>query len=107
MAQATKSRDAASAEAVRILDRAKTEASAVVSNAHAEAEHLRATATTEVERETRSLRAEVEDLERKREGILAQMGQLRDIVATFAPSTAAEVDDEADRARGGRGSDRG
>ncbi|MGH3459209.1 DivIVA domain-containing protein [Aeromicrobium sp.] len=90
MSQATKSRDSASAEAARIVDSAKTEASAIVSNAHAEADHLRATATTSVERETRNLRAEVEDLERKREGILSQMGQLRDIVASFAPSTVLE-----------------
>jgi cell division septum initiation protein DivIVA len=95
MAQATKSRDAASGEAARIVDSAKTEVSAIISKAHAEADHLRATATTEVERETRSLRAEVEDLERKREGILAQMGQLRDIVATFAPNTAAKPEDKA------------
>ena len=55
------------------------EAAALVANAKAEADHLRASATTDVERETRSLRTEVEDLQRRREGILAQMGQLRDI----------------------------
>ena len=35
-------------------------------------------------------------VERKREGILAQMGQLRDIVATFAPSAVTKDDDDAD-----------
>ncbi|NRQ50095.1 hypothetical protein [Aeromicrobium stalagmiti] len=91
MAQATKARDAASADAARLLDNAKTEASQLVSGANAEAQKIRATATTEAERQTRSLRAEVEELQRKRDGIMAQMGQLRDIVATFAPGAVADA----------------
>ena len=85
MAQAAKARDAASAEASRLLDNAKNDASQQVSSANAEAQKIRATATTDAERQTRALRSEVEELQRKRDGIMAQMGQLRDIVSTFAP----------------------
>jgi hypothetical protein len=91
MAQAAKARDAASAEAARLLENAKTEASQQVSSANAEAQKIRATATTDAERQTRSLRAEVEELQRKRDGIMAQMGQLRDIVSTFAPDAKVEA----------------
>lgn len=90
MAQATKAREAATAEAARLLDNAKTEAQQLLSGATAEAQKIRVTATTDVERQTRVLRAEVEELQRRREGIMAQMGQLRDIVSTFAPNAAAE-----------------
>ena len=94
MTQATKAREVAAAEAARLLEGAKAEASTLVSGAGAEAQHIRVSATTDVERQTRVLRSEVEELERKREGIMLQMGQLRDIVSTFAPSTsAAESDD--------------
>ena len=87
MEQAAKARDAASAEAARLLDSAKAEASQLVSGASSEAQHIRVSATTDAERQTRVLRAEVEELQRKRDGIMAQMGQLRDIVSTFAPTT--------------------
>ncbi len=93
MAQAAKARDAASAEASRLLDNAKTDASQQVSSANAEAQKIRATATTDAERQTRSLRSEVEELQRKRDGIMAQMGQLRDIVSTFAPDV--KIDEPA------------
>lgn len=89
LTQANAAREKATAENAGLLDSARKEGAALVANAKAEADHLRASATTEVERETRALRAEVEDLERKREGILSQMGQLRDIVATFAPTGPA------------------
>lgn len=90
MAQAAKARDAASAEAARLLDNAKAEATQLVSSASAEAQHIRVSATTDAERQTRVLRAEVEELQRKRDGIMAQMGQLRDIVSTFAPTTTKD-----------------
>jgi cell division septum initiation protein DivIVA len=100
MAQAAKARDAASAEAARLLDNAKAEASQLVSGASAEAQHIRVSATTDAERQTRVLRAEVEELQRKRDGIMAQMGQLRDIVSTFAPSAVAEPETPAKTAPG-------
>jgi len=97
MAQAAKARDAASADAAGLLDNARTESSQLVSGANAEAQKIRATATTEAERQTRSLRAEVEELQRKRDGIMAQMGQLRDIVSTFAPDV--KIDEPAKEAK--------
>ncbi|AXT85551.1 hypothetical protein C6I20_10345 [Aeromicrobium sp. A1-2] len=102
MAQAAKARDAASAEAARLLDNAKGEASQLVTSAQAQAQHIHVTATTDAERQTRVLRAEVDDLQRKREGIMAQMGQLRDIVSTFAPTTEdlpAKDTDKAESAK--------
>ncbi|MCW2830886.1 MAG: hypothetical protein JWP31_1578 [Aeromicrobium sp.] len=96
MAQAAKARDAATAEATRLLDNARTEAARLVSSAGAEAQKIRVTATTEAERQTRVLRAEVEELQRRRDGIMAQMGQLRDIVSSFAPSAAQDVVDQDD-----------
>ena len=66
----------------------------LIASAKADAEHIRANATTDVKRQTRSLRAEVEDLQRKREGIMAQMGQLRDIVTSFAGGDSATGDKE-------------
>jgi hypothetical protein len=91
MAQAAKARDAASVDAARLLDNARTEAAQLVSSANAQAQKTRATATTDAERQTRVLRAEVEELQRKRDGIMAQMGQLRDIVSTFAPDVKIET----------------
>lgn len=91
MAQANKTREAAGVDSAKLLDNAKTEAAQHVSSANAEAQKIRATATTDAERQTRSLRAEVEELQRKRDGIMAQMGQLRDIVATFAPDAKIEA----------------
>lgn len=96
MAQAVKARESATAEAARLLDNAKTEAQQLVSGATAEAQKIRVTATTDVERQTRLLRAEVEELQRRREGIMAQMGQLRDIVSTFAPTAAPEAVETAE-----------
>lgn len=96
MAQATKARGAAATEATRLLDNAKLEAQQLLSGATAEAQKIRVSATTDVERQTRVLRAEVEDLQRRREGIMAQMGQLRDIVSSFAPTVAAESAEAAD-----------
>ncbi|MEJ7635139.1 hypothetical protein [Aeromicrobium sp.] len=97
MAQAVKARDAANADAARLLDNAKTEATQLVSGASAEAQHIRVSATTDAERQTRVLRAEVEELQRKREGIMAQMGQLRDIVSTFAPTAVQDVPPAEDK----------
>jgi cell division protein FtsL len=100
MAQASKARDVATAEATRLLEAARIEATQLVTSSNAEAEKIRAIATTDAERRTRSLRAEVEELQRKRDGIMAQMGQLRDIVSTFAPEArieqapAAEIEDD-------------
>lgn len=91
MAQAAKARDAASDEATRMLGSAKNDANALMTGAQADAEHLRASATTDSERQTRMLRSEVEDLQRKRDGIMSQMGQLRDIVSTFAPEAVQAV----------------
>jgi cell division septum initiation protein DivIVA len=98
MAQAAKARDAASAEAARLLENAKGQAAQLVSGAGAEAQHIKVSATTDAERQTRLLRVEVEELQRKRDGIMTQMGQLRDIVATFAPTAIAEAESGADEA---------
>jgi len=88
LAQAAQARENADADAAKLLENAKREADSLISGAKAEAEHIRASAVTETERHTRMLRAEVEDLQRKRDGIMSQMGQLRDIVSTFAPEAA-------------------
>ncbi|MET0766968.1 MAG: hypothetical protein ABWY50_04930, partial [Aeromicrobium sp.] len=96
MAQAAKARDAASADTTRLLENAKTEAAQLISSAGAEAQKIRTTATTDSDRQTRVLRAEVEELQRRRDGIMAQMGQLRDIVSSFAPDAAAADKTAAD-----------
>lgn len=99
MAQATKARDAASVDTTRLLENAKTEAAQILTGANAEAQKIRVEASAQAERQTRLLRSEVEELQRRREGIMAQMGQLRDIVSTFAPTVAepaaADDDEEA------------
>lgn len=91
MAQASKARDAATADAARLLDNARTEAAQLVASATAEAEKIRVTTTTDAERETRALRSQVEELQRRRQGIMAQMGQLRDIVSSFAQDAANSI----------------
>ncbi|MBC7596121.1 MAG: hypothetical protein H7288_19720 [Kineosporiaceae bacterium] len=100
LSQANKNRESAGAESAGLLDKAKKEVTTLIASAKADADHIRASAATDVERQTRLLRAEVEDLQRKREGIMAQMGQLRDIVTSFAggDSTPADKPHEEDRA---------
>lgn len=97
MAQAAAARETAGADAARLLENAKTESAQLVASASAEAQKIRTTATTDAERQTRVLRAEVEELQRRREGIMAQMGQLRDIVSTFAPDVKIEAPAAADQ----------
>ena len=82
-----------SADAARILAEAQSQAEAIVAQAKSESEHIRATAATDLERQTRSLRGEVQDLQERRAAILAQLGQIRDIVGGVA-SDSEELDDE-------------
>src|SRR5665811_2637067 len=91
-------RDSAGTEAATTLKNAKRESERLLTSARNDAEQIRANAASNIERQERKLRAEVDELQRKRDGIMAQMGQLRDIVASFAPAEAKVVEEKAEKA---------
>ena len=80
------------------MQNAKRESERLLTSARNDAEQIRANAASNIERQERKLRAEVDELQRKRDGIMAQMGQLRDIVASFAPAEAKVVEEKAEKA---------
>jgi len=100
IAQATSARESASADAARMLEDAETHAKSILAQVKAEADLHRATAAKDLEHQTRSLRTELADLQERRAAILAQLGQIRDIVGGFAGGNAddpaANIDEVID-----------
>lgn len=102
--QAAAAREAAAVDVAKALEDAKSQAEAIVAQAKSEADHVRATASSDLERQTRTLRGEVEDLQERRAAILAQLGQIRDIVGGVAsdpvrePEVVEEAEDDEDDA---------
>jgi hypothetical protein len=95
MNQATAARESAGDEAARIIEGSRAEAASIVAAARADADNVAAAAATDLERQTRRLRNEVEDLQARRESILVQMGQIRDIVAGIAPADVVAAEEAA------------
>ena len=56
----------------------------MLSTANAEAEELRAAGHADHERRLSDLKLEVDQLSKRRDGIAAQLGALRDVVSGFA-----------------------
>jgi cell division septum initiation protein DivIVA len=91
MAQAASARESASTDAARMIEEAETHAKSILAQVRAEADLHRTTAAKDLERQTRSLRTELADLQERRAAILAQLGQIRDIVGGFAVGETNEV----------------
>ena len=93
-ASATQYREQSQAEADALLQRARREAEQIVSSAQKQAESISSTGTAEAERELAAVRAEVERLQKRRDGITAQLSSLADIVSGFGsdePEAAADA----------------
>ncbi|MEP6469313.1 MAG: hypothetical protein ABJC24_06035 [Chloroflexota bacterium] len=92
MATATRHREQANTESEKVLTRSRREAEQIVIAARRQAEQIVNNATADAQRRNFSAHTEVETLRKQRDGIVAQLAQLRDLVATFTPG-----DDEAGR----------
>jgi len=62
----------------------------MVAGAKKEATSVRSSGHAEAERELATIRAEVDRLSRRRDGIIAQLGALKDVVAGFGQDEATE-----------------
>ncbi|HEX2175179.1 MAG TPA: hypothetical protein VHG70_04655, partial [Nocardioidaceae bacterium] len=82
--QVARQREEASADAERMLSRARREAEQVVATARRQAEQITAHGKADAERSIESMRQQLESLQRRRDGIVAQLSALRDVVAGFA-----------------------
>lgn len=89
--QATAARESSSADSARMIEDAEAHAKSILAQVKAEAELHRTTAAKDLERQTRSLRTELADLQERRAAILAQLGQIRDIVGGFAVGGGDQV----------------
>ena len=83
MAQATKHREEDATEAERQVSRARRESEQIVSTAKKQAEHAVAQARADMERQTINARADLEKVERRRDAIVSQLAQLKEIVSQF------------------------
>jgi hypothetical protein len=84
MSAATRHREQANTESERVLARSRREAEQMVVAARRQAEQIVANANSEAERAKSNAATELEALHRRRDGIVAQLAQLRDVVAGFA-----------------------
>ena len=82
-ASAATLRDNAQAEADALLAKARREAEQVVATAKKEAESLRSQGHADAERELAAIKAEVERVSKRRDGIVAQLAALKDVVSSF------------------------
>ena len=96
IAQATAARESASIDSARMIEDAETHAKSILAQVKAEAELHRTTAAKDLEHQTRSLRTELADLQERRAAILAQLGQIRDIVGGFAVGNTDDVAENID-----------
>ena len=106
MAQATKHREEAATEAERQVSRARREAEQIVSTAKKQAEHAVAQARADMERQTVNARADLDKVERRRDAIVSQLAQLKEIVSQFGglelPPAPGDEDLDTDKDKSGK-----
>ena len=73
----------AHADADALMSKARREAEQLVSAAKKEADSLRSTGHADAEAELAAIKAEVERMSKRRDGIVAQLGALKDVVKGF------------------------
>jgi len=83
IATATKHREQATSESEKALARSRREGEQIVTAARKQAEQIVANATADAGRQQAAARAELDLLQKRRDGIVAQLSQLRDLVASF------------------------
>lgn len=102
IATATKHREQVTSEGEKSLARSRRESEQIVTSARKQAEQIVANATADAGRQQAAARAEVEMLQKRRDGIVGQLSQLRDLVASFtgvpesAGGTPAQSPDSTD-----------
>lgn len=84
MAAATKHRAQATAESEKTLVRSRREAEQIVTSARRQAEQIVRNAEADAERQRTSTQRDVELLQARRDGIVAQLGSLQDVLLSFA-----------------------
>ena len=84
IATATKHREQASAESEKTLLRSRLEAEQIVTAARRQGEQIVRNAEADAERQRTSTQRDVELLQARRDGIVAQLGQLQDVLRSFA-----------------------
>ena len=89
-----------------MIARARREAEQIVTSARTQAEQMATKAQADLDRNTSAARAELDIVQRRRDGIVAQLAALRDLMAGFAgeDESAAEAAGQRrqDRKGGGR-----
>jgi len=79
-----------------VVVKARREAEQIVHAAETQAANSVAAGQADAERELVSIKAEVDRLQKRRDGIVAQLGALRDVVASFAdPASDAPAQEKA------------
>lgn len=96
-----KHREEAATEAERQVSRARREAEQIVSTAKKQAQHSVAQARADMERQTINARADLDKVERRRDAIVSQLAQLKEIVSQFGglelPSAPGADDSDTDK----------
>jgi vacuolar-type H+-ATPase subunit E/Vma4 len=98
-------RDTAQAEADAVLAKARREAEQIVVSAKKEAESLRSQGHADAERELSAIKAEVERVSKRRDGIVAQLAALKDVVSSFGRDDDNHDEPAADEASHESGED--
>ncbi|MFL6156089.1 MAG: hypothetical protein ACJ72D_08365, partial [Marmoricola sp.] len=83
-------RDQTRTDAESLMAKARREAEQLVSSAKKEAESVRTSGHADSERELSLIRAEVDRVSKRRDGIVAQLGALRDVVKGFGDEEESE-----------------
>lgn len=84
IATATKHREQATAESEKTLLRSRREAEQIVTAARRQAEQIVRNAAADAERQRTSTQRDLEMLQARRDGIVAQLGQLQDVLRSFS-----------------------
>jgi len=82
-AAATELRETSAREAESLLNKARREAEQLVGSAKKEADRLRTSGHAEAEAELATIKSEVDRLSKRRDGIVAQLAALKDVVSGF------------------------
>ncbi|MDP9444526.1 MAG: hypothetical protein M3P83_09365, partial [Actinomycetota bacterium] len=94
--QANRQRAEATAEAERVAVRARREAEQIVAAARQQAKQIQAHEHADVGRSVEATRAELAALQKRRDGIVAQLVSLHELVASFHSDDDHSDDDHSD-----------
>jgi hypothetical protein len=81
---ANRHREQSMAASEESLARARREAEQLIASARKQAEQILSNATADVDRQLAAARLQLTTLQKRRDGIVTQLSQLRDLVSSFA-----------------------